>query len=368
MMNKSNLGIYIHIPFCRSKCPYCDFYSFVGADEEKAEYLAALKSSISYWGKALLGRKADTLYIGGGTPSSLSGEELAEVIHAAKRAFSFTEGEITVECNPRDCSEELFGALYTSGVNRISLGMQSANDIERRALGRTADSEKVISCVKLAKNAGIDNISVDIMLGVPKQTLSTLENTVKFCADMGVSHVSAYMLKLEPGTYYYKNAERLSLPDDDSVAHMYLRCVELLSQYGYKQYEISNFAKPGFESKHNLKYWKLEDYLGIGPSAHSFIDGKRFYYPRDIKSFESALEPVFDCEGGEWQERVMLALRLSEGLDLSDFDKPRSEELLRKIKVYTDNSFAERTANGFRLTPKGFLVSNTIIGDLVDSQ
>lgn len=361
-----NIGLYIHIPFCKSKCPYCDFYSLNKNGADFDDYVNAVKKELAvYSGRGLT---ADTIYLGGGTPSFIGGDRVAQIVSEAKLLFG-DANEITVECNPSCAQGDFFKVIAESGVNRVSLGMQSAVDSERRSLGRLADRQAVLECIENARSAGIENISLDIMLGIPGQTKKSFKETLDFCVGSGVRHISAYMLKIEENTPFYKKRDSLNLPDDDFTADMYLEAVSFLNQNGFNQYEISNFAQPGFESRHNLKYWNCEEYLGIGPSAHSFLDGKRFFYPRDIERFMSGGECVFDSYGGELNEYIMLRLRLRDGLVFDEvkkryptFDKNRyikkSEELKTHGLVELDDDF-------IRLTTTGFLLSNAVISKII---
>lgn len=362
-----SIGLYIHIPFCKSKCPYCDFYSMRAESVTFDTYTQSVIDSLEKWANKL-GRKADTLYLGGGTPSLIGGKNIALIVRKAKDLFC-VDGEITVECNPSATEKGFFETVAEAGVNRVSLGMQSAVNDERKKLGRTADRNRIAECIKEARDAGIENITLDVMLGVPLQTQESLEETIDFCLETGVPHISAYMLKLEEGTYYYNNAERLSLPDEDATADMYLRLSEKLEKNGYVHYEISNFSKKGYEGKHNLKYWNAEEYLGIGPSAHSFIDGKRFYYPRDIEYFLNGKDPVEDGIGGDEEEYVMLRLRLKEGLAFRDYFNRYGKAFPQAAKE-TAEAFAKQglmrvTDDSISLTREGFLLSNTIISELI---
>ncbi|MCH5190984.1 MAG: radical SAM family heme chaperone HemW [Oscillospiraceae bacterium] len=366
-MNK--IGLYLHIPFCRSKCPYCDFYSFPCKDDGiKDAYCAALRHKMSSSSTALQ-RKSDTLYIGGGTPSVLGAKRLASLVNTAKSAFLTDDAEITVECNPYGLDEDFFKELAFSGVNRISMGLQSADDGERRILGRRADIKTVESDVKSIREAGIKNISLDVMLGIPKQTEKTLAETLSFCISSGVPHISAYILKLEENTPFYKNRGKLDLPNDDLTADLYLQMCEALTKGGLSQYEISNFARAGYESRHNLKYWHCEEYLGLGAAAHSYIHGKRFYYERDLEGFISGVPPVPDGDGGDFTEYAMLALRLAEGLCennvLKRFGHKIPNEMREKACIFVNNGYMESDENGLRLTRKGFLLSNSILAEIL---
>lgn len=363
----NDLGLYIHIPFCKSKCPYCDFYSMRAGETDFDSYTQSVVKSMTEWSEKL-NRKADTLYFGGGTPSLLGAKNISLMTEKAKKLF-YVDGEITVECNPSAVDDDFFDITAQSGVNRISLGMQSAVDSERKKLGRSSDRQTVLKRISQAKKAGINNISLDAMLGVPEQTFDSLKKTVDFCIEADVPHISAYMLKIEENTFFFKNRDKLRLPDDDTVADMYLMLGDELEKHGFKNYEISNFAKQGFEGKHNLKYWNAEEYLGIGPSAHSFIDGKRFYYPRDIEYFINGNAPVDDGTGGDEQEYIMLRLRLADGIIFDEFEKrfnkKISENLIKKAKKYADMELTKVNEKSVSFTRKGFLISNTIISEFI---
>lgn len=362
-----NIGLYLHIPFCKSKCPYCDFYSMGSNESEKTAYtdilISRALSSISP-----LQCKVNTLYIGGGTPSVLGEERLSKIVNSCKD-FLTDDAEITVECNPHGLDENFFKKLYYCGVNRISLGLQSAVDKERRTLGRLSDRRQVEFAVKTAQKVGFENITLDVMLGIPQQTELSLNETLEFCTALGVPHISAYMLKLEESTYFYKNSHKYDFPDDDLTADLYLQMCEALESQGIMQYEISNFSKKGFEGKHNLKYWHCEEYLGLGPSAHSFIDGKRFYFDRDFDGFMKGNSPIQDGFGGDFTEYAMLNLRLVEGLSenavFSRFGHSIPEKIYNKSKIFVDNGYMIANKNGLALTRKGFLISNTILSEIL---
>ncbi len=370
MMKADAPGLYIHIPFCRSKCPYCDFYSFTADERIKGEYTAAIIKNIIIWQEKTK-NGFSTVYFGGGTPSQLRAERLAKIVKTIKKQ---PDCEVTVECNPFDLSEGWdendIALLKNSGVNRISMGMQSAVDNERKKLGRRAGRAEIEKAVRLIKNGGIDNFSLDLMLGIPLQTIDSIKESIAFCNDVGAKHVSSYLLKIEQGTPFEKVEKLLNLPDEDECCDMYLAACEELERYGYKQYEISNFAVPGFESRHNLIYWDCREYLGIGAAAHSFFGGKRFYYPSDASAFIGGAQPISDGDGGSFEEYVMLRLRLTEGLTQASckerfgFEIP--PEMREKSTALEKNSLLVSDEKGIRLTPKGFLVSNAIIGELLD--
>lgn len=345
-MNNERSGLYFHIPFCKSKCPYCDFYSVKFDEASAQQYVQEICNEIKQYQGIF-----DTVYFGGGTPSILPPELIGKILDCARAQFEISDdAEITVECNPsKDLSED-FKKYASYRVNRISLGMQSAVDSERLALGRVAGKNEVERTINYARQSGIENISLDLMLGTPKQTIESLDYSFDFIKSVGVPHVSAYMLKIEEGTKFYQMRDRLVLPDDDTVGEMYLKTVETLASFGIEQYEISNFAVPGFESRHNTKYWTLTPYLGIGKSAHSFWGGKRFFYDREWNK-------INDGTGGDKEEEIMLGLRLAKGIDKSLVDRDFAE--LVKMGYVAD--LGERIA----LTPKGMLVSNTIINYII---
>ncbi len=368
------LGIYIHIPFCKSKCPYCDFYSYRCKDEEMKAYVDALIDEISTLSRASEfveePFKADTLYLGGGTPSILSGEELYRIITTAKEKFKISNNaEITVECNPNSDIEAILPYLLKAGVNRISLGLQSAVDKERRALGRQSDKKRVAQVIELLKRNGISNISLDVMLGIPYQTKESLGETLSFVIKCGVPHISAYMLKIEEGTHFYKSYDKYDFPDDEKTTEFYNQCADALEKAGYIHYEISNFAKEGYESRHNSKYWKLENYLGIGPGAHSYIDGKRFYFESDTQAFTDGAKAVFDDLGGNAEEYIMLKLRLKKGLMLSELEKLYGEKASLKIKekapFFKEQGLIDFDGERICLTRKGYLLSNSVICEFI---
>lgn len=345
-MNNERSGLYFHIPFCKSKCPYCDFYSVKFDESSAQQYVQEICNEIKQYQGIF-----DTVYFGGGTPSILPPELIGKILDCARAQFEFSDdAEITVECNPsKDLSED-FKKYASYGVNRISVGMQSAVDSERFALGRVAGKNEVVRTINYARQSGIENISLDLMLGTPKQTIESLDYSFDFIKSVGVPHVSAYMLKIEEGTKFFQMRDRLVLPDDDTVGEMYLKTVETLASFGIKQYEISNFAIPGFESRHNTKYWTLTPYLGIGKSAHSFWGGKRFFYDREWNKID-------DGTGGDKEEQIMLGLRLAKGIDKSLVDRDFAEF----VKMGYVADLGERIA----LTPKGMLVSNTIINYII---
>lgn len=362
------LGLYLHVPFCASKCPYCDFYSLRGRENDWDVYTDCIISRIKSYQD--LNLPADTVYFGGGTPGLLGAKRLGRMLAAVREAFALAaDAEVTVETNPGVGDESLFPGLAAAGVTRLSLGLQSANADELRQLGRIHTAEQAARAVELAHRAGIGNVSLDLMIATPGQTRESLLRSVRFCAEAGASHVSAYLLKIEPGTVFAKRRDKLSLPDEDEVCALYEAACESLESLGYAQYEISNFAQPGRESRHNLKYWRCEEYLGFGPAAHSFFRGQRFYFPRDLASFLAGGAPADDGPGGDFDEFAMLALRLAEGLRedscLARFGHPIPQAVRRRAAPLEGAGYCRVTPEGIVLTRAGFLVSNAVIGALL---
>ncbi len=369
-------GLYIHIPFCRSKCPYCDFYSCLSKNADTETYVGSVIDEIKTGSRTKeFTQNADlcfdTIYFGGGTPSVIGADNIGRIINCTKECYNVSDNaEITVECNPSTVDEEFLRKLSFYDVNRISLGMQSAVDNERRKLGRFSDRNQVLSVINNAKKYGISNISLDVMLGIPDQTMQSLDETIDFCISTGVPHISAYMLSVEEGTVFHKKIDTLNLPDEDTVCDMYMHLSEKLTNAGFRHYEISNFAKSGYESRHNTKYWDCEEYLGIGPSAHSFVGCQRFFFERDINSFINGEKAVYDASGGDREEYIMLRLRLADGIVFEEyknrFGEDISPELIKNALDFEKQGLLNITENNLSLTLKGFLISNYIISELIN--
>ncbi|MBO4339330.1 MAG: radical SAM family heme chaperone HemW [Clostridia bacterium] len=367
-MTTNPVGLYLHIPFCEKKCRYCDFYSFSADENTKQAYVNELIRRIDKYGETLK-CKADTLYIGGGTPSLLAPVQIERLVSEAKKVFLTDDAEITVEANPHSSLPEFLKAAAASGVNRMSFGLQSSNENELRFLGRKATPAELENAVKSAFSAGIENISADLMIGLEGQSESSLLKSAEFALGLGVKHISAYILKLEENTPLYKMRDCLALPDEDETANLYLSLCDYLTSKNTLQYEISNFSFRGFESRHNLKYWRCEEYLGIGASAHSFINGRRFYFTRDINAFLNGNEPVPDGDGGGEEEYIMLKLRLAQGINFDEFEKrfshPFDEKKKEKARLLKEKGLVNIDESGVSLTRNGFLLSNSVICELI---
>ncbi len=376
------LGVYIHIPFCRSKCDYCDFYSLAGREDRMDSFQRALLAHLKETAFAAKGLSVDTVYFGGGTPSYYGEKRLRELLAAVKRHYKVDkDAEITLEANPDSVDFKSLKALRRAGFNRISIGFQSACQAELDAVHRPHTVEQGDEAVAAARKAGFTNLSLDLIYGLPVQTVSGWWNTVEHVLALGPDHLSCYGLKVEEGTPLAARAtggERML--GDDAQADLYLWTVSRLAQAGYGQYEISNFAKPGFLSRHNLRYWLTRPYIGFGPGAHSDFGGRRYAWVRDLEGYIKGV-----LEGGRLldseelipreersSEYLMLRLRTAMGIEEWEYrgnyfmDFAPIEERLREFAA---QGWAERTGEGrWRLTPKGFLVSNQLIGDLLERQ
>lgn len=368
------LGLYLHIPFCKAKCAYCDFYSLARSEEKMDAYTAALQRHLVEVAPQADCHIVDTVYFGGGTPSYLGVKRLTELLKTVKKHYRLAkEPEITVEANPDSaCDWKALRALRRAGVNRLSLGVQSTDDALLQAIGRVHTFAQVQEAVAAARRAKIKNLSLDLIYGLPGQTMAQWEKTLQDAVDLQPEHLSCYGLKLEPGTPLFARQGELTFPDDDAQADMYLYTVAFLKEHGYEQYEISNFAKPGFASKHNLKYWLLQEYAGFGPGAHSDFGDVRYGYLRDIDRYIAGELVLSERETISRRERdmeyIMLRLRLTRGADPREFEnafRERFNPLAKLLHQYAAHGLACQNDDGsWRLTPKGFLVSNQIIGAL----
>ena len=359
------LGLYIHIPYCRSKCRYCDFYSAACPGGVPDAYIDAVCREIArFYADGALPRP-DTLYFGGGTPSLLQPGQLARMIRAAAPKPG---AEVTLEANPDTVSPGALAGWLRAGANRLSLGVQTARDDSLARLGRRHTAQQSRDALRMACQAGFSNISGDAMLALPGYTMDELRETLALLAEGGCTHISAYLLKIEPDTVFGKRPPA-HLPDDDAAADFYLAAIEQLAALGYAQYEISNFARPGYESRHNLVYWNCNDYIGIGPAAHGCLAGRRFSSPADAAAFLAApavYTPQGECTAEDF---IMLQLRLSHGLSLpalrSRYGTDFSARQLQFCRQLAQHGLAEFTGDTLRLTPRGLLVQNSILCELL---
>ena len=380
-INKKPLGIYVHVPFCRSKCAYCDFYSMTTKDDKIVDgYLDAVCAHIRESGALAPGYRVDTIYFGGGTPSFFGADGMATILTTIRRNFDVdNNAEITFEANPDSISDSLVRRLHAEGFNRCSLGVQCDDDAILKKIGRPHTYSQAVTAFNRIRKAGFKNISIDLIYGLPDQTLRSWEETLDHALRMGPDHVSCYGLKVEEGTPLALYRDQFNLPSDDDQADMYLAAIENLESRGFRQYEISSFCKKGMFSRHNMKYWTGGEYLGFGPSASSDFAGKRFTLVRDVNAYIDGIknggEVMEDVQEIPLRERageyLMLRLRTSSGVSASEYEKnfllsfDPIEDILRKYRgVYT-----ARTDEGrWRFNAKGFLISNSIITDLLIAQ
>jgi len=379
---KTPLGIYVHVPFCRSKCQYCDFYSVTEKEDSLIDgYLNAVCEHIRQTGKLAPNYKVDTIYFGGGTPSFLGAEGLSLILSVIRKSFQVaSDAEITFEANPDSVSEKLLKRLYAEGFNRVSLGIQNDDDEMLRKLGRPHTYGQAVTAVHRIRKAGFRNVSVDLMYGLPGQSLAAWEETLRHVLALVPDHVSCYGLTLEEGTPMHRYQDALDIPDEDTQAAMYLRGVDILRSKGYRQYEISNFARKGMTSRHNFKYWMGEEYVGFGPNAASDFGGKRFTMVRSLRDYIQGI-----AEGGQVVSEVieiprrerageylMTRLRTTEGINGKDYEQRfllPFAPIEAALKVFQGRGHATRNTDGsWCFTPEGFLISNSLISDVLLAQ
>jgi len=377
--NKTPLGIYIHVPFCRSKCQYCDFYSVTTKEDRLLEgYLRAVCDHIKEAGALAPNYLVDTIYFGGGTPSFFGADGMAAILNTVRKSFDVAGGaEITFEANPDSVSDRLLRRLRNEGFNRVSLGIQCDDDEILKKLGRPHTYSQAVAAVKRIRKMGFKNLSVDLMYGLPGQSLTAWEKTLQNVLRLQPEHISCYGLSVEEGTPFYDYQEFCNLADDDTQADMYLSAIEILRQHGYRQYEISNFCKKGHVSRHNLKYWQGGEYLGFGPNASSDFGGRRFAIIRDLRGYidgiRSGAQVLREVQEVPPRERageyLMMRLRTAAGVDPKEYESRYLlpfAPLQSKLNQYKEQGYASRTFDGrWHLTPTGFLLSNTIISDLL---
>lgn len=375
------LGVYIHIPFCASKCSYCDFYSLSGCDHMMPDYQDALIDHIEESAQSLKSYEVDSVYFGGGTPSFYGADRIVEIFNTLKLNGNVRlDSEVTVECNPDSTSLNALKLLREEGVNRLSLGVQSANNDLLKLIGRRHNFQQVKRSMQDARDAGFENISLDLIYGLPSQSKSDWAETLARIIELHPEHISCYGLKLEEGTPMYERYKGSPiLPDDDEQADMYFYAADVLERYGYKQYEISNFAAKGFESKHNLKYWELDDYMGFGPGAHSCVGNLRYSFVKDLKQYISGVARgasiIDEYRQIDPMERaveyIMLGMRTSNGISEHDY-RTRCQcdwrPIHKVLLAFAEKGWAEKTGDRWHFTVPGYLISNTLIGILLEAQ
>ncbi|MBM4170511.1 MAG: radical SAM family heme chaperone HemW [Ignavibacteria bacterium] len=373
-------AIYIHIPFCDHKCIYCDFYSIINYDNVSS-YLASLKTEINYYSKKFSNdRKIISIFFGGGTPSYMEPQYIQQIIDIVKENFFVAdEAEITLETNPGTVDKEKLIEFKKSGINRISIGVQSFDDDELKFLTRIHNSETAVKTVRDSFESGIENISLDLIFNLPKQSkqkwLSNLEKAVA----LPIKHLSAYSLILEPGTILNKMVMdgKVKMQSEEHDADLYEMTIDFLTQNGYEQYEVSNFAKPGYQCIHNIAYWEYNDYIGFGTSAHSFVNGERWWNYSSLNFYNAAVKAKYNAVCGsekltdkqKLEEYVMLSLR-SEGLDIdalkNRFDLNWFAENQKLITQLIEEKYLILTDSFLKLTPKGYAVCDEILTKIVN--
>ena len=379
--NKTPLGIYVHIPFCASKCEYCDFYSLRDQPESVMDsYLDVVCRHIQETGALAPEYVVDTVYFGGGTPTHFGAEGLAEILTQIRRSFDVSDSaEITFEANPESVTDALLKRLRAEGFNRVSLGIQCDDDEILAKIGRPHTYEQAVNAYDRIRHFGFQNVSVDLMYGLPGQSLGAWQQTLENVLTLHPEHISCYGLKVEEGTPLYGYQAYADLADDDTQADMYLSAVEILKEHGYRQYEISNFARRGKVSRHNLKYWMGMEYIGFGPDASSDFAGKRYSYVRSLPEYIAGIRnggqiirelnqiPTRERAG----EYVMMRLRTIGGINRQEYESAflLPFDPLEKLLQRNEQHGLARFENGrWHLTPRGFLVSNSIISDLLIAQ
>lgn len=379
-MEEKTLGIYIHIPFCVGKCSYCDFYSLPGRKLLMPKYQDALLRHIQESERQMEPYYIDSVYFGGGTPSHYGAKRIAELFNAVKLSGRVMKSaEVTVEVNPDSISLRDLKLLKAEGVNRISIGMQSANDEILRLIGRRHSFRQVRQAVENARTAGFNNVSLDLMYGLPSQTKGDWADTLNKAMALRPEHLSCYGLKIEPGTPICSYQGSALMPSDDDQADMYLYAVETLERYAYPQYEISNFSLRGYESRHNLKYWSLEDYMGFGPGAHSSVGNIRYSYIKSVEGYISGVgghrEMLDDYEVldrlDKGAEYIMLGMRRNAGISKEEYStvyRSNFRPLEKLLSQYEQKGWAVKEGERWHFTPTGFLLSNILIGALLEAQ
>ena len=375
------LGIYIHIPFCASKCSYCDFYSLAGCEHLMPDYHKALTDHLKESAPSIKAYEVDSIYFGGGTPSFYGADKLAELFNTLKLNGNVrVDSEVTVECNPDSTSFNALKLLREEGVNRLSIGVQATDNNLLKLIGRRHNFQQAQQTYQNARKAGFDNISLDLIYGLPSQTKSDWAETLARIVEMHPEHISCYGLRLEEGTPMYEEYRNSPiLPDDDEQADMYCYAAEMLERYGYRQYEVSNFAAPGFESRHNLKYWDLDDYMGFGPGAHSCVGTLRYSFVKDLKKYITGVEKHVSIVD-EYQridpleravEYVMLGMRTVRGISERDY-RIRTQcdwrPIYQALLAFRQKGWATEDEGRWHFTVPGFLISNTLIGILLEAQ
>ena len=395
---KNGISLYIHIPFCQTKCSYCDFNTYQGLEHLISPFLDALVTELHLWGHSLNHPTINTIFFGGGTPSYLPQGALERILKEVSQVFDIKkDAEITAEANPDDLDEQTCASMLAQGINRLSIGVQSLNNAALQLLGRRHNSEKAIHAYSTAQKSGFNNINLDLMYGLPNQSISHWHHTTQVISELQPSHISMYCLTLEQGTplFTWVEQKKLSAPDSDLAADMYHYAEELLEEQGYVHYEISNWSKPGLPSEHNLAYWTGHPYLGVGPGAHSYLDRYRFWnvdspklYISQVKNWEDsqpqkltildnqAFNNIKQIGGSEYidcnlyaAESMFLGLRILEGIDLAsvsaDTTLDLKERYKNEINDLQNQGLLEWSDSKLRLTKSAYLIANQVFTEFL---
>ena len=400
MLDSRSISLYVHIPFCETKCPYCDFNTYAGIESLIPGYVAALSAEIGLWGR-ILGRPAvATVFFGGGTPSYLPAEDIGSLVDTVARAFDLDQvSEISLEANPGDLTPDKLAAYLDSGIDRLSIGVQSLDDRLLKVLGRRHSAAEATQAYRMATDAGFGNVSIDLMYGLPYQRIEDWRHTLDGTASLSPPHISMYCLTLEEGTPMEQSVRSRQVPesDPDLAADMYLMAQETMELQGYRHYEISNWARSGFESRHNLTYWRNEAYLGVGPGGHSYLRPYRFNNVKSPREYTRGLQrdyrPVNQLTGSlaaegikgmpavdevetidqrlEMAETLMLGLRLDTGISVKDFSGRFG---LSPVQAYGEtidelggSGLLETVDGSLRLTSRGRMLGNEVFASFFAS-
>ena len=376
MENKKELSLYIHIPFCKQKCFYCDFPSYASIDYLREDYVEALCKELE---RKAIKYKIKSIFIGGGTPSYLETKEIVKILKSINKLNLSDDMEFTMECNPGALEEEKLKAMLDGGVNRISMGLQAVQNSLLKEIGRIHSFKQFEENFRLARKVGFKNINVDLMFGLPNQSLEEWKESLEVIARLNPEHISAYSLIIEEGTEFYNLWERnkLILPSEEEERDMYSITKNILKEHGYHQYEISNYAKVGRECYHNKVYWRNEDYLGIGSASTSFIDGKRIKNIENVKAYidkinsdEDVIEDItINTLEDSMEEFVFMGLRMIEGINVNEFNKRFGVNIESIYKDVIDKNINKKLlvlqSENLRLTEKGIELSNSVMSDFI---
>lgn len=380
MYYNKNIGLYIHIPFCKAKCNYCDFNSFPGREEQFNGYFETLRQEIRYYSEILKGRTIDSIFIGGGTPSLVEPVYIYELMKDCRQFLDISDkSEISIESNPGTLSYEKLLSYRVNGINRLSIGLQAWQDGLLKMLGRIHTSEEFLVNYEAALKAGFRNINVDLIFGLPGQTFKDWTATINKVLGLGIRHISCYSLKIEEDTPFGCMLEegRLEMAEDELDRQMYWYAVDELKKHGYGHYEISNFALAGYECRHNLRYWRAEEYLGVGAGAHSYLDGKRFNNICDIgeyigvKSADPGMKEDIQIidKAGSMSEYMILGLRLIDGILASEFEERYGEDIFtvygRQLDKLIKKELIEYKEGRICLTAFGLDIANDVFVEFV---